>query len=364
MKKIEKTISRDLALIDIYAWHLGYTRGMKKWLGWSYSDSVFYIHDGVTDIMRPPHEHLTLFRDKIFKKIDSDRGWLKAEYKKFIDLNDRYVNFYSSSLSSLSKKTSPQDILDIYKQYSEYIERIVGPFITFFWLPVWLEKDREKAKQYKKEIALSISARKKTDHIFPQGAVLIDKILIIVNKDLKLDRNFLKVISPEELANYLRKENKISKNILAKRARGFVYSKKGIILVDNQKNKIDKVLARIGYELYNPMVSDSIGITGQTACGGIAKGRVRIVVNKDNIKNLKLGEILVSSMTPEYVPAMKKAAAIITDEGGITCHAAIVSREMKKPCIIGTKIATKALKDGDLVEVDADKGTVRILKRK
>jgi pyruvate,water dikinase len=67
---------------------------------------------------------------------------------------------------------------------------------------------------------------------------------------------------------------------------------------------------------------------------------------------------------PEYISAMKKAAAIVTDEGGITCHAAIVSRELKKPCIIGTKIATKVLKDGDLVEVDADKGIVKILENK
>ena len=60
---------------------------------------------------------------------------------------------------------------------------------------------------------------------------------------------------------------------------------------------------------------------------------------------------------------MKKASAFITDEGGITCHASIMAREMKKPCIIGTKIATQVLKDGDLVEVDAQRGIVRILKK-
>ena len=59
---------------------------------------------------------------------------------------------------------------------------------------------------------------------------------------------------------------------------------------------------------------------------------------------------------------MKKAGAFVTNEGGITCHAAIVAREMKKPCIIGTKIATKVLKDGDLVEVDAENGVVRVIK--
>jgi phosphoenolpyruvate synthase/pyruvate phosphate dikinase len=66
------------------------------------------------------------------------------------------------------------------------------------------------------------------------------------------------------------------------------------------------------------------------------------------------GNILVCPMTlPDYVPAMKKARAIITNEGGITCHAAIISRELKIPCIVGTKIATQVLKDGDRVEVDA-----------
>ena len=59
------------------------------------------------------------------------------------------------------------------------------------------------------------------------------------------------------------------------------------------------------------------------------------------------------------VPVMQLAAAFVTDEGGVTCHAAIISREMKKPCVIGTKHATKVFKDGDKVEVDANKGVVK-----
>ena len=66
--------------------------------------------------------------------------------------------------------------------------------------------------------------------------------------------------------------------------------------------------------------------------------------------------------TPDYVSAMKLASAFVTDEGGLLCHASIIARELKKPCIIGTKIATKVLKDGDLVEVNANEGFVRIIK--
>ncbi|MBI5614473.1 hypothetical protein HY947_06105 [Candidatus Gottesmanbacteria bacterium] len=81
------------------------------------------------------------------------------------------------------------------------------------------------------------------------------------------------------------------------------------------------------------------------------------------ISDVKEGEIIVSPMTmPDFLPAMKKAAAIVTDEGGILCHAAIVARELKKPCIVGTQFATQIFKTGDYVEVDAFKGTIRLIK--
>ncbi len=104
-------------------------------------------------------------------------------------------------------------------------------------------------------------------------------------------------------------------------------------------------------------------ISGQTAQPGYAKGIVKIVYRAKDMAKFNKGDILVSISTdPDIVPAMKKAAAIVTEQGGITSHAAIVSRELGTPCIIGTKIATQVLKDGDMVEVDADRGIVRRLK--
>jgi len=95
---------------------------------------------------------------------------------------------------------------------------------------------------------------------------------------------------------------------------------------------------------------------------GKTTGEVKLVFDESRLKKIEEGDILVTTMTiPGYVVAMKKAAAIITDEGGITCHAAIISRELKKPCIVVTKIATQVLKDGDLVEVDADNGIITII---
>ena len=93
---------------------------------------------------------------------------------------------------------------------------------------------------------------------------------------------------------------------------------------------------------------------------GKARGIVRILKTYHDIKKFKTGEILVANTThPNYLPAMQKAAAFVTNEGGIVSHASIVARELKKPCIVGTKVATQVLKDGDVVEVDAERGVVR-----
>jgi len=100
-------------------------------------------------------------------------------------------------------------------------------------------------------------------------------------------------------------------------------------------------------------------LKGLGASPGIAVGEVKIVGSEKDIAKVKEGDVLVAVMTtPDMVPAMKKASAIVTDEGGMTCHAAIVSRELGVPAVVGTKNATKVLKDGMLVTVDGERGIV------
>lgn len=99
---------------------------------------------------------------------------------------------------------------------------------------------------------------------------------------------------------------------------------------------------------------------GEANAGGRIVGRVKIVYTQFDNNKVEKGDILVSPATnPDLVPAMKRASAIITDQGGLTCHAAIVSRELGVPCIVGAKNASQLLHDGDLVEVDASKGIVK-----
>ncbi|MFH1780219.1 MAG: PEP-utilizing enzyme [Candidatus Micrarchaeota archaeon] len=109
-------------------------------------------------------------------------------------------------------------------------------------------------------------------------------------------------------------------------------------------------------------IEEASELNGSCACPGFVKGIVKIINRPEDLSKMNEGDVLVSiATTPDLVPAMRKASAIVTDIGGLTCHAAIVSREMRKPCVVGTKVATKIFKDGDLIEVDASKGLVKKL---
>ena len=121
-------------------------------------------------------------------------------------------------------------------------------------------------------------------------------------------------------------------------------------------------------KIKKPSLEDGI-IKGQTASLGVYKGKVRKVIAgdlealKDSINNFKKGEVLVTSMTqPNMMVIARRAGAIVADEGGITSHAAIISRELKIPCIVGCLKSMQVLNDGDLIEVNADKGVVKIIK--
>jgi phosphoenolpyruvate synthase/pyruvate phosphate dikinase len=127
-----------------------------------------------------------------------------------------------------------------------------------------------------------------------------------------------------------------------------------------------KILAKFDDYFFNKKVKT---IKGTIASKGFYRGKVKIIKTffsnavSAEIKKVKRGDVLVAETTgPEMMIACKRAGAIVTDEGGLTSHAAIVSRELGIPCVIGTKIATKVLHDGDLVEVDANHGVVKVIK--
>lgn len=113
--------------------------------------------------------------------------------------------------------------------------------------------------------------------------------------------------------------------------------------------------------MYTVNEQHSTVVQGIVASRGKIIGSARVGFEpKELARDMKHGDVLITGMTsPDYVPAMRKASAVITDDGGITCHAAIVSRELGIPCIIGTKVATQFFKTGDLLEVNANHGWIK-----
>jgi len=104
-------------------------------------------------------------------------------------------------------------------------------------------------------------------------------------------------------------------------------------------------------------------VQGLKVSSGIFIGKVRVIKELAKLGTVKPGEVLITTMTrPQYNPILKKIGALVTDEGGMVSHAAILAREYKIPCIVGTKFATKIFKTGDMVEVDANKGIIRKLR--
>ncbi|MCA9352036.1 hypothetical protein KC866_01445 [Patescibacteria group bacterium] len=142
------------------------------------------------------------------------------------------------------------------------------------------------------------------------------------------------------------------------------------LLLLTEDNNVELLIGRECDPFYRSIkklheeINNSDIFYGNTAYPGFVTGVVRVINRSNEMDKMKDGDILVSiATTPSIVPVMKKAAAIITDEGGLTCHAAIVSRELETPCVVGLKTISKVLKDGDLVEVDADNGIVKILEK-
>lgn len=123
--------------------------------------------------------------------------------------------------------------------------------------------------------------------------------------------------------------------------------------------KVGEVAVELEMQIARNHTQTSKEIKGISAYPGKAEGIARVVLDPFEPGEFNEGDILVTGMTrPEFLPLVKKAAAIVTDAGGILCHAAIIARELKKPCIVGVEVATKRIKSGNSILVDAYKGII------
>lgn len=323
-----------------------------------------------------------------------------ASYAK----SDKELNAYLSVLSAPTKKSFVNESEEYLKKIKDIKnpgkrkEKIADYIKKFYWVHnsysgriVMTEKNVEedlKSIYRANEIRIEDIKKKKKDLIkrlnLDKGIIMLleasdfvaqwqdsrkrrilmaidraEEILEELSKRMGIEVKFLRYLSVPEINNELLK-NKNLKEILENRRNGVAFistPSEEVIMIGDDYISFHEDMNKSGEFNEN---NDLHGIIAST---GTAIGYARVCKSIEDIASFKDGEILIATMTrPEFVPAMKKAAAVVTDEGGITSHAAIISREFGIPCVIGTKIATKVIKNGDRIEVRANHGLVRIIK--
>jgi phosphohistidine swiveling domain-containing protein len=255
----------------------------------------------------------------------------------------------------------------IAKEKAEIIKETIGKFNQ-------IAENKRVTEQFIKSSALGQSEKMKiavlkdylytsiwADEFYHKIPFLVKPLLLEICRQSNIAYNQLIQMTSDEIVEVLK--NGVSKSLLDsvnERIKGFAFVyEEGKVNIFTGNGLKTYCAAEIKKEKELQKLSE---IKGNSAYPGKVKGTAKIIYTLDDINNFKQGHILIASNTaPTHVPAMQKAAAIVTNEGGLLSHAAIIAREMKKPCVIGTDIATKVFKDGDIVEVDADKGIVKRL---
>jgi len=292
-------------------------------------------------------------RNKI-KKYINEYFWTKTDFygREVID-EKKVLEMAKNILTEKDKKEIKTELMNInenIKKIKKEKERIL--------------KNIKFSSQDKKELTFArktvywIDVRKL--QMMKQFYFFFDMINEIA-KRRKLNYDEISVYTVAELDDLLKNNQKLNNQEYKKRMTNYFvvykYGQEAQFFYGKDGREIFETISHTEEEEIRGTVA-SVGKIGK-----IFTGIARIVLDpsKDEFGE---GEVLVTSMTRvEFVPLMRRARAIITNEGGMACHAAIVSRELGIPAIIGTKIATKVLHDGDIIEVDAEKGVVRILKK-
>ncbi len=197
----------------------------------------------------------------------------------------------------------------------------------------------------------------RTERLF-QGGIYIQTLLQEIAKRMGVEYKEIMYLTPPEIISYLNQNKTFDTSIIQQRTQGFAYlppATQGIVT-----GKELEILSK-NVNLFNVQGTE---VQGSPAYPGKVQGRTCVVTDLAELAKIRQGDILVcNSTTPDFVPSLRKVAAIVSDEGGILSHAAVISRELKIPAIIGTKCGTTVLKDNDFIEVNATTGTITILKK-
>jgi phosphohistidine swiveling domain-containing protein len=287
-------------------------------------------------------------QEEELKKHQQQYYWI---YNSYLEGKTLDINYFKTELNKAKQSDYQKTLTEIneypraIKQEKEKIYKKIAP-----------SNDFRKLVSLVETFSALQDERKKYNF---RGEHYLQKFVEVFSQKIHLDAASLKLLVLDELSEVLHKNNATR---IQNRKTAFV-----MMATDKEIVHYDGPNALVIAHQYTdvPNVNQNI-IQGTVASMGIHshfRGTAKIVLTIDKIGKINDGDILVTTMTsPDFVIGIKKAGAIITDVGGMLSHAAIISREFKKPCIVGTEIATKVIHDGDVVELHCDRGTVKIIK--
>ncbi|MFH1053977.1 MAG: PEP-utilizing enzyme [Candidatus Woesearchaeota archaeon] len=323
-------------------WGPQYFRALNKILGKGF-DTTLFIHKKGTVSFLVKKDELDDLGNFLAKKVQEDKEGAAELLNKLKD----NTNIIMDMMDKLSGKIIN---LEEYSEFMNVFERHLAYHVFMKKTVDYLPKEllNEMFPKFKDTRIYSEPVYSRTEEFFRELAKAI-------GEKENIEPELLTCLTQDEIERYISKQILPKENILKERYNFSVLSCEK----DNLKILTGEAAINLEKEILNNKLNDDM-IKGSPAYPGTVKGRCRIVLDPFAKVEFEQGEILVTGMTrPDFVKFMEKASAIVTDAGGVLCHAAITAREMKIPTIVGTEIGTKVFKDGDIIEVDAENGVVR-----
>jgi len=349
-----KFVTRDIPFIRNSIIINAYVEGYKKDIGWRYDCGVSIFKKGIANIYRSKEG--TSLNAKGFLEIEDKKAFFERIIKETESIREKTLENIEICENRLkNKELKYEELLDIFN----FLYSTFKSFWNFQFFPMGLEFSlnnigkQDVVLKYKRYM---VDIREQSQYITVKLENLIDIVLKRIARTKNLSYELIKYAAPIEIIN-----NDLNKTVLNQRKETsvqMVRNNKYLVFQGKEAKEIDNLIISLEEKI------SSEEIKGHSVYKGKAEGIARVILYRRDLDKIRKGEILITPMTEAfYTPYLKKVKGIITNEGGITCHAAIISREMKIPCIIGTRNATKILKTGDLVEVNAKDGIVKIIKK-
>jgi len=310
------------------------------------SPIIFIIRKGITDCWATQKD-----RDDLGRRLVSIARENPDNIEK---LATSYKTKAENVLSFISENDQKILSIDVYNNFWEILTKYYLPHVSVKYTADYLS-----SSELEKYLPRLQEARVSAEPVFREQEKFVEEISTQVASATNLSKEQILALTKDELVAYLNDKSKIpAGSELTKRFdTSILIFENGhfdLIFGNSEVDEIEKII-----------LPKTDQVRGSIAYKGKVAGKVKIVLHPNTyIGVFGNGDILVTGMTrPEFLPFLEKAAAFVTDSGGALSHAAISAREMKKPCIVGTGNATKIFQDGDIVEVDADNGIVRLIKK-